>query len=174
MYKINATSRLAFSKNSAIVVIRKPLVLIIICSCVSFILLMGLPYQIILFLESYSFSDLLALLIMVSFLSLMLYFICIREQTEIDVEHCNSIRTKSLPGVLLKRVTVSWDKDCYFKYELVYDSYKQVSEVWLIVLQADNTLPQRITRFYDEESFFTFRTLYNKHFPQQMIGEWYS
>lgn len=95
------------------------------------------------------------------------------ENYRIDLKGCVLTKERVFISFVLKTTQIEWDKDSYFKYENIYDSYKRVTDIWLVAISNTAHKSTRLIRFFDSATFKAFRQLFNEHFPDNEIMEWH-
>lgn len=123
-------------------------------------------------LKMHSVTVVIFLIVAVSVYSLFrnLFY---KERYRIDLANCMLYKEDILFSWVIKTSTKQWNKDSYFKYENEYDSYENVTNVWLVVSSKEKKESKRLIRFFDKNTFLQFRKLFNEKFPKHTILEWH-
>jgi hypothetical protein len=105
--------------------------------------------------------------------SVSVYNLSLRDNYEMDMNRNTVFRKKSVIGVLIRNTEIQWEKDCKYLYEVEFDSYKNITAVWLTAFQRVKNSKRRLLKFYDMKTFEAFRSIFQVKYPSCPIGEWH-
>jgi hypothetical protein len=101
------------------------------------------------------------------------YHLSLRDNYEMDMNLHMVLRKKYIMGVLIKNSEIHWEKECKYLYEVEFDSYKNITAVWLTAFQRVKNSKRRLLKFYDMKTFEAFRSVFQDKYPSCPVGEWH-
>ena len=100
------------------------------------------------------------------------YTIGFSEQVEIDLMARLVTSQKKVFGISYKTSSVNWPSGYKFKNSIEYDSYRNITAVWLVAF-SESQESRKLFRFFDKKTFLVFQNIFNENFPDHKILEWH-
>lgn len=175
VYKISPTSKLQIEYRKAILVIRRSFWSI---GSLTVGILITIVFSYFFFrdkeiLEGPWYIHLFSFIIIAFTFVQCFFMIGSAEHVEIDLSGRMVTRWRKVFGINYKTFTVHWPKGSVFKYEIDYDSYKNIDAIWLVAYSQETNESQKLFRFFDKKTFLCFQKIFNENFPDYKILEWH-
>jgi hypothetical protein len=170
MTKISNTCRLKFDNNKVILAIRKSISHILFST-------IGLAIlgSIILY-NSIGIDSTEGKFLILFFTISSIQFLCLiglKEESIIDLNRKCVLRKKKIFNICFKTINTNWDDPYFFKYIINYDTYKNITAIWLVTANPQTNKNYQLIKFFDKSSFIKFQELFNSQFPTNKILEWH-
>jgi len=167
--RIGNTSKLFISDNKISLVIRPSAISMTISSIVVFGCIFNLA--VLLFASDHMKDRSLDVLFLTAIYPIYSYGY--KEISEIEMKQRALVKKQFILGLCIYKDDISWREKDYFSYDIIYDSYENISSIWLAVRNNDHTGSRKLIKFIETNSFFEFKKIFNKKFPNHKIMEWH-
>jgi hypothetical protein len=117
--------------------------------------------------------NLFIIIIPLIFFLLLLYSLFHYQTIKWDLDEYKVWNYSFFMGVRFSSEEIAYQPQSEFLYENEYDSYKQISHVWLVARAGGGIIKEKLFYFENVDSFLEFKRIFNDWKPEYKIMEWH-
>jgi len=109
----------------------------------------------------------------VLWLLFLIYNLGFKSKIALQLDTRSLTTQKFVYGCCYQTLSFVWENNSYFKYKINYDTYENITSIWLIAYSREKKETFELIEFPNKETFIDFQKQFNTNFPENKILEWH-